>query len=191
LFARHGYGAVGTEAILQAAGVSRGAMYHQFTGKAELFEAVFESVEASVMDRLGERLDEAERSPDHAPDAVELLELGVEAWLDVCRDQEVQQIVLLDGPAVLGWERWREISIAHAGALMEAALAGAMAAGHMRAQPVRPLAVVMIAALDEAALYVARADDPESARAEMMAALGSLVAGLVSAEADRLDEGSP
>jgi hypothetical protein len=74
---------------------------------------------------------------------------------------------------------------------MEAALAGAMAAGHMRAQPVRPLAVVMIAALDEAALYVARADDPESARAEMMAALGSLVAGLVSAEADRLDEGSP
>src|SRR6516162_4023900 len=98
--------------------------------------------------------------------------VGIEAWLDVCRHREVQQIVLLDGPAVLGWERWREISLRHAGALVEAALAGAIAAGHLRPQPVRPLAVVMIAALDEAALYVARADDAESARSEMMTALG-------------------
>jgi hypothetical protein len=90
----------------------------------------------------------------------------------------VQQIVLLDGPAVLGWERWREISLEHAGALMEAALEGAMAAGNLRPQPVRPLAVVMIAALDEAALYVARADDPETARTEMVTALGHLVRGL-------------
>ena len=178
LFARHGYSAVGTEAIVRAAGVTRGAMYHQFAGKAELFEAVFEAVETSVMTRLARRLDEAERLSGDAADAVELLERGIEAWLDVCRDREVQQIVLLDGPAVLGWERWREISLRHAGALLEAALEGAIAAGHLRSQPVRPLAVVMIAALDEAALYVARADDPESARSEMMTALGHLVGRL-------------
>lgn len=178
LFTRHGYGAVGTEAIVRAAGVTRGAMYHQFAGKSELFEAVFEAVEAAVMTRLARRLDEVERLSGNAPDALELLERGIEAWLDVCRDREVQQIVLLDGPAVLGWERWREISLRHAGAMMEAALEGAMANGHLRAQPVRPLALVLIAALDEAALYVARADDPESARSEMVAALDHLVGGL-------------
>lgn len=177
LFARHGYGGVGTEAIVQAAGVTRGAMYHQFAGKAELFEAVFASVEEAVMAGLGRRLEEVEQS-ENAPDAIGLLMQGIEAWLDVCRDREVQQIVLLDGPAVLGWERWREISLRHAGALMEAALEGAMAAGHLRPQPVRPLSLVLIAALDEAALYVARADDPESARAEMLSALGEIVGGL-------------
>jgi AcrR family transcriptional regulator len=153
-------------------------MYHQFAGKAELFEAVFEAVETTVMTRLARRLDEAERLSGTAPDAVELLEQGIKAWLDVCRDREVQQIVLLDGPAVLGWERWREISLRHAGALVEAALEGAMASGHLRAQPVRPLALVLIAALDEAALYVARADDRESAHLEMVTALGYLVGGL-------------
>lgn len=178
LFARHGYGAVGTEAIVQAAGVTRGAMYHQFAGKAELFEAVFEAVEAAVMTRLTRRLDEFERLAGNAPDPIELLERGIEAWLDACREREVQQIVLLDGPAVLGWERWREISLRHAGALMEAALEGAMATGHIRVQPVRPLALVLIAALDEAALYVARADDPETPRSEMVAALNHLVRGL-------------
>jgi predicted DNA-binding protein with PD1-like motif len=61
---------------------------------------------------------------------------------------------------------------------MEAAVQGAMAAGHLRPQPVRPLAAVMIAALDEAALYVARADDPESARSEMVTALGYLLGGM-------------
>jgi AcrR family transcriptional regulator len=153
-------------------------MYHQFAGKAELFEAVFEAVEAAVMTRLARRLDEVERLSGNAHDAVELLEQGIEAWLDVCRDREVQQIVLLDGPAVLGWERWREISLRHGAALMEAALEGVMATGHLRAQPVRPLALVLIAALDEAALYVARADDPESARSEMVTALDHLVGGL-------------
>ena len=177
LVARHGYGGVGTEAIVQAAGVTRGALYHPFAGKAELFEAVFEAVEEAVMAGLGRRLEEVEQS-ENAPDAIGLLMQGIEAWLDVCRDREVQQIVLLDGPAVLGWERWREISLRHAGALMEAALEGAMATGHLRPQPVRPLSLVLIAALDEAALYVARADDPESARAEMLSALGEIVGGL-------------
>ena len=177
LFARHGYGGVGTEAIVQAAGVTRGAMYHQFAGKAELFEAVFEVVEEAVMAGLARRLEEVELSDD-APDPLGLLKLGIEAWLDVCRERDVQQIVLLDGPAVLGWERWREISLRHAGALMEAALEGAMATGHLRPQPVRPLALILIAALDEAALYVARAEDPEAARLEMTTALDHIVGGL-------------
>lgn len=177
LFARHGYGGVGTEAIVQSAGVSRGALYHQFAGKAELFEAVFEAVEGAVMAGLARRLEEIELS-DNPPDPIGLLRLGIEAWLDVCRGREVQQIVLLDGPAVLGWERWREISLRHAGALMEAALEGAMATGYLRPQPVGPLALILIAALDEAALYVARADDPDSARAEMMTALDHIISGL-------------
>ena len=172
LFGTHGYNAVGTEAIVRDAGVTRGALYHQFADKREVFAAVLETVEQEGMSRLAALLGTSD-------DPVALLEAGIDAWLEICAEPEFQRIVLLDGPSVLGWDRWREIGQRYGGGLVEAALVAAMEAGRIASQPVRPLAHLLIGALDEAALYVARADDPARARREMGQALRHILSGLV------------
>ncbi len=173
LFAAEGYGAVGTEAIASAAGVTRGALYHQFPDKAELFAAVFEAVEADATGRLDAVLVEGYSDP------VSLLQQGIRGWLDACTEREVQQIVLLDGPAVLGWDRWREIALRYGGGMVQGAVQLLVDEGYLAEQPVEPLAHLLIGAVDEAGLYVARADDPTAAREEMVEALGRLVDGLL------------
>ena len=171
LFAEHGYADVGTERIASAAGVTRGALYHQFADKAELFAAVFEEVEVEVLLRLG-------RVTVDADDPLAPLIAGADAWLDASTDPEVQRIVLIDGPAVLGWERWREIGLRYGLGLVATVLADAMAAGAIPQQPVDPLAHALVGALDEAALYVARAEDPAAARREMGEVVHRLVRAL-------------
>jgi AcrR family transcriptional regulator len=173
LFAREGFARVGTEAILRAAGVSRGAMYHQFKDKAAVFEAVFEAVEQDVTTRLATTVAQAGES-----DPIALMELGAHAWLDVCAEPEVQRIVLLDAPAVLGWERWRELGMKYGIGLVEAMIAHAISAGRIQDQPVTPLAHILIGSLDEAAMYVVRAQDPTLARDQMRAAISRLVHAL-------------
>lgn len=171
LFAEHGFAAVGTEAIVRAAGVTRGALYHQFADKTELFAAVFEQVEQELMTQIGLLLAEV-------ADTAGVLSAGVDAWLDACSDPAVQRIVLIEAPAVLGWERWRAVGQANGVGLVEAALSAEIAAGRIAQQPVRPLAHVLIGALDEAALYVARAEDQEATREQMRAVLRGIIAGL-------------
>lgn len=185
LFAKHGFSAVGTEAIVQAAGVTRGAMYHQFADKRELFAAVFEAVEADVNAKI-----EAAGAGVIDEDPIRAMELGANAWLEAAADTKVQRILVLDAPAVLGWDRWREIGLRYGLGLVEALLTYAMEAGKVRRQPVRPLAHVLIGALDEAASYVARSDDPGAARSEMRDVIAQLVAAL-SAPKSRRRTSSP
>jgi AcrR family transcriptional regulator len=173
LFARDGFGAVSTEAIVRAAGVSRGAMYHQFKDKTALFEAVFEAVQQDVTTRLATTVGQAGET-----DPIALMELGAHAWLDACAEPEVQRIVLLDAPAVLGWERWRELGLKYGSGLVEAMLAHAISVGRIEDQPVRPLAHVLIGSLDEAAMYVVRAEDPALARDQMRTVISRLVRAL-------------
>jgi len=163
LFAEHGYGEVGTEQIALAAGVSRGALYHQFADKADLFAAVLESVEVDVTTRLIEAVD-AVAARGGQP--LDLLTAGADAWLDASADPEVRRIALLDGPSVLGWERWREVGMRHGLGLVKSLLVELMDAGGIPVQPVDPLAHALVGALDEAALYVALAENPARARAE-------------------------
>ncbi len=162
LFAGRGYAAVGTEEIVRAAGVTRGALYHQFRDKSDLFLAVFEDVEREVTERIAAIVLRA-----GAADPVGAMLAGAEAFLDVCAEPEVERVVLIDAPSVLGWERWREIGQRYGLGLVEASLQAAIDAGELAPQPVRPLAHVLIGALDEAALYVARADDRDEARTEV------------------------
>jgi AcrR family transcriptional regulator len=173
LFAVRGYAAVGTEEIVRAAGVTRGALYHQFRDKEQLFEAVFEQVEAQTAQHVAERALGAV-----ATEPLAALRAGARAFLAVCADPEVERIVLLDAPAVLGWERWREIGLRHGLGLVAGTLQAGMDAGAIAPQPVTPLAHVVIGALDEGALYVARAADRETARAEVEAIIDRLVDGL-------------
>jgi len=172
LFGERGYGDVGTEEIVARAGVTRGALYHQFTDKQDLFRAVFIAVEEEVISRLGAEV------VAKASSAAEALSATMGAWLDVCEEPDVQRIVLLDAPGVLGWEEWREIGQRYALGEAMALLEAAMEAGDIARQPVRPLAHVVVGALDEAALYVARAEDRTTARAETTAVLERLIAGL-------------
>lgn len=173
LFAERGFGGVGTEAIAQAAGVTRGALYHQFADKTELFEAVYEAVEEDIAARLAQHILDA-----GASDPIAVMVLGADAWLDACGEQEVQQIVLLDGPAVLGWERWREIGLRYGLGLLEGLLTHAIEVGRIPPQPVGPLAHVLVGALDEAALYITRSEDQVAASEEIRAVIAQLVAGL-------------
>jgi AcrR family transcriptional regulator len=173
LFAERGFAGVGTEEIVRAAGVTRGALYHQFADKRELFAAVFEQVEAKLSERIG-----AAAISSGAADPLAALRAGSTAWLDASTEPETQRIVLLDGPAVLGWERWRAIAMHYGFGLVETVLQAAIDAGQLAPQPVPPLAHVLIGAVDEAALYVATSADPARARAEVEAVLERLLAGL-------------
>lgn len=173
LFAARGYANVGTEEIVRAAGVTRGALYHHFSGKRGLFEAVYERIEAELAERIAEGALAA-----NAESPLEAMRAGAEMFLQACTEPEAQRIALLDGPAVLGWDRWREIGAAHGLGLIEATLQAAIDSGAIAAQPVKPLAHVLMGALDEAALLVARADDPEQMRSEVGRTLDSLLGGL-------------
>ncbi|MFD6389093.1 TetR/AcrR family transcriptional regulator [Nocardia sp. NPDC055029] len=172
LFGQYGYGAVSTIAVAEAAGVSRGALYHQFGEKRDLFEAVFEDLERDLVEVIATAVAEA-----RSADPVASLIVGCLAWLQASTAPEVRRIALLDAPAVLGWSRWREIELRHTIGLVENALAGAIAAGRVRAQPVRPLALVVVGALDEAAQFLANSEDIEDTAA-VRSVIEQLISGL-------------
>jgi AcrR family transcriptional regulator len=177
LFAERGYAAVGTEEIVRETGVTRGALYHHFDGKLELFAAVYEQVEEMLMARIMEAV------AAQASDPLEALGAGALAFLEASeKDRAVRQIALVDAPSVLGWDRWREIGAAHGLGLIEASLQAAIDAGAIAPQPVRPLAHILMGALDEAAMVVARAEDPEAMRAEVSATIDSLLGALGAAD---------
>lgn len=172
LFGARGYGDVGTEEIVAKAGVTRGALYHQFSDKKDLFRAVLEDLEQDIIQRLGEQVVAKASGPGEA------LMATVAAWLDASEEPEVQQIMLIDAPGVLGWEEWRAIGQRHALGEAMAMLEAAMEEGTVARQPVRPLAHVVVGALDEAVLYIAGAEDRAVARAEMTDVLQRLISGL-------------
>jgi AcrR family transcriptional regulator len=160
LFAERGFAAVGTEEIVRAARMTRGALYHHFQGKEDLFRAVYEDVERELMEGIATKASAAR-------DPLEALSAGARAFLDACEDPAVQRIALLDAPSVLGWEQWREIGLRYAFGLVQGELEAAMSAGVIERQPVRPLAHLLLGACDEAAMLVARADDGGQTKREV------------------------
>ena len=173
LFAAQGFAEVSTDAIVAAAGVTRGALYHQFADKAALFEAVVAAVEADIARRLADDVAAAGIS-----DPVEALQHATRTWLDICVEPEILRIALIDGPSVLGWTHWREVCYLHVLGLVRVLLAQAVELGRIPPQPVLPLAHVFMGAGDEAALYVAESADRAQARAEMLEILDRLIEGL-------------
>jgi AcrR family transcriptional regulator len=175
LFAADGFSRVSADAIAKAAGVTRGAMYHQFDDKTELFAAVFEAVEAEVMERIGAAVADSGQT-----DTIVLMKLGARAWLDACAEPAVHRIILVEAPSVLGWERWREVGMRYGMGLVQGLLEQAIGTGRIPAQPVVPLAHVMIGALDEASLFLARSDGSARARHEVDDILDRLVEALTA-----------
>ncbi len=175
LFAARGYDAVGAEEIARAAGLTRGALYHHFpSGKPALLEAIYERLEAESTERVAHVVLDSEM---HSPLAA--MKAGVAAFLDECAEPGFQRIVLHDAPAVLGWDRWREISASNGLGLIEASLVAAIETGEIRPLPVKSTAHLLLGALDEAAMLLARTSDP-AGRAEITNALLAMIDGFAS-----------
>ena len=173
LFAAKGFADVTTQEIVAAAGVTRGALYHQFDNKAALFAAVYEDIECNLVADVAQRIVAAE-----PPDQLTAMRAGARVFLELCAAPEVARIVLIDAPAVLGWDRWREVGIKYGLGIIEGMLTQGIADGAIPDQPVRASAHVLLAALDEAALYISRASDPDVAREDMYAVCDRLISGI-------------
>jgi len=172
LFAEHGYEGTSIEAVLSAAGVSRGALYHHFAGKEALFEAVVSTVSDQVMADLTEAI-------DATADPFDALRTAALAWIDLAGDPVIQRVVLVDAPSVLGWERWRAMDDGRTLGALRAMLQGVSDAGRLPAELVAPFSHMLLAALDEIVLVVARADDPKTALAEGRMAVEELLSRLL------------
>lgn len=178
LWGLRGYAEVGTPEIATAAGVTRGAMYHQFADKATLFRAVVEAVEQDVMARMGTLV-----AQSGATTPADAIRAAVDAWLEVSGDPEVRQLMLLDAPSVLGWAGFRDVAQRYSLGMTEQLITEAIRAGQLPKQPVRPLAHVLIGALDEAAMLIATAEDPKRMRRETRQVLHRLIDGMLNERA--------
>jgi AcrR family transcriptional regulator len=173
VFGAEGFAGASREEIAAAAGVTRGALYHHFGSKEGLFVAVCEAAEQEVVDRVA-------TAALTAPDPLAALRRGSEEFLDAVTDPALQRILLVDAPAVMGWERWREMEARYGLGLVTEALRGVMDAGLMAPAPVEPLGHMLLAALNEAALVVAGASDKAKSRAEVGQVVDHLIARLAN-----------
>ena len=171
LFAERGFAETATEAVVKTAGVTRGALYHHFTDKTDLFRAVYERLEQRMIDQV-------EEAVAGLTDPIEVLHRGTDAFLDACMEPAVQRIVLLEGPTVLGWETWRQIDMAYGLGMVTAVLEVAMQTGAIRDAPVEALAHIHLGGLNEGAMLMASAPDPDAARQRTGEALKVVTDGL-------------
>jgi AcrR family transcriptional regulator len=171
LFADVGFNSATVDDIARAAGVAKGAVYHHFPTKEDVFEAVFKRASAQLVA-------EVVRSGAGAKDALEAMVVGTRAYFEICASPAFRQVILVDGPAVLGWQKWREIDEAHFGRMIPAALTAAIEAGLLRDLPVEPLARLLLGAASEAAAACAASADPRSIGLAHAAAFQTLLDGL-------------
>ena len=173
LFGEHGYEGTSIGAILDAAGVTRGSLYHHFETKEALFDAVLDRVVAEIADT-------AAKAARAAPDPVSSLRAGFAAWLRMAMDPSVQRIALLDPPAVVGWTRWRQIDEQHILGGLRASMRRIADQGRLPPGDVDLFTHMLLAAVNEAALLIARAEDPEAAFETGRAAVDALIDRLTS-----------
>ncbi len=169
LFGERGYEATPVEAVLAASGVARGALYHHFTSKAELFDAVADEVFAEIAERTMRAADAG------GEDARERIREGSREWLAMALDPAVQRIALLDPPTVLGWERWRGLDEQHTLGGLRAAFELLEGEGRIPEGEGELFANMLLAALNEAALFIASATDQPAALELARGALDTLL----------------
>jgi len=173
LFAEQGFAATSTEEILREAAVSRGALYHHFPSKTDLFQATFEQVE----DELTAQVLQAAAGGGET-DPMRILQVGFDAFLDQCRNPEVQRIVMLDGPTVLGWDLWHQLDERYAFGTIKTVLTVAADTGRIEQATVEPLTHLLLGAIMQAGMVVARSDDPLAAKKAMTETFSGLVSAL-------------
>ncbi|MEY2418527.1 MAG: hypothetical protein QOG90_1207 [Actinomycetota bacterium] len=170
IFGEQGFAGTNTEEIAAKAGVTKGALYHHFSGKDDVFRAVYEQVQQEIADRVATVF--MERDPWEA------LRKGCHLWIDAHQDPSVRRIVLRDARSVLDADAIRDVDIRFGAVGLRGALRKGMTADVLRRQPLRPLALMLAGALKEACVYVADAEDPTAARAEVVELIDVLLTGL-------------
>lgn len=173
LFTEVGYAMLRAEDIVGAAGLTRGALYHHFDGKLGLFRSVVEELQDEITS-------EVKRHAELATGPLDALRAGFQAYLDIALRADIRRLVLLDGPAVLGWTTWHEIDQRHAYGLTRAAVERAIEIGELPPLPVDGLTRVLLGAVTQASLDIGRSSDPIATRRE----IGTVVDLLI----DRLSE---
>lgn len=176
-FAQLGFAETGTERIVQLAGVTRGALYHHYAGKKELFDAVVSELAREICERI-ERAARASGGP------FEALVVGCDAWLDACLDRDVQRIMLLDGPAVLGWRRWSEIDAQYGTGSLRQGIDACIVAGALVPVDAHTLTRLLAGAMNDVALMLAQAGDAKARRRKVGQTLHALLQGLRSSRAE-------
>ena len=171
LFGERGFAATTIDDIAEQARVAKGAVYHHFATKEAVFEAVFDQVSRALVQEIN-------RAVRTEKDVLAAMVAGTQHYFAACAKGPTGQIILRDGPAVLGWERWREIDAQHFGGKIPCAIAAAMDAGLIARQPVEPLARLLLGAVTEAAVACAGRPDVLKAGNEYTRAFKSLLEAL-------------
>jgi len=171
LFGRDGFAATSIDQIAGAADVAKGAVYHHFPAKEAVFAAVFDAACGEVAARV-------QAAAREVADPLAAIVVGTRTYFRLCSRGPVGQIVLRDGPAVLGWQRWREVDSRHFGAAFPKALEAAVAAGLIEPQPIEPMANLLLGAVTEAAVATVASDTPAKTAQIYVDALERLLAGL-------------
>ncbi|MCA2218523.1 TetR/AcrR family transcriptional regulator [Jidongwangia harbinensis] len=178
LFGDRGYAHVPADEVVRRAGVTRGAMYHHYADKRDLFRAVLEEVESEITEEIAAAV-------AAAPDRAAGLVAAVRTMLGICRRPAAVRIVLIDAPAVLGWQEWRAVEERYGLRLITGLLDDAARDGQVEPAAVPILAQLALSAVIEAALIVAHAEDREKAVADAERALLTLLSGLLTGDRRR------
>ena len=175
LFTERGYAYTTTEEIAKRAGMTRGSLYYQFRDKSALFRAVLEDLNLNIVKKVMSTIQSGQGEPEEPEDLWDnRVHAGTEAYLDACLDPTVQRIALIEASAVLGWEEHRDLDEKYGLGLIRGTLQEVLEAGLIAPQPLEPLAHLVLGAITEAVMYIARADDMAAARKEMEANLKHL-----------------
>lgn len=171
LFAANGFEATSMDDIAEAAGVAKGAVYHHFASKEAVFLRVLEDVQAGLA--------AAPMPPGalQAGDPADLIAAGVLSYLLAASEPEIRRILLIDGPAVVGWRKWREIDDRYFGAVARMAVRGLLGDA-APAREVEPMAHLLMGAVMEAAILCATAEDPKTTARELSSALRRMLVGM-------------
>lgn len=183
LFTRHGYAATSLDAIARAARVTKGALYHHFSGKQALFEAAFDVVEREAVGRLSEVVVGEGSAWDRAIQ-------GIDIYVQSCLDPSYQRIVIHEAPVVMGWERWREAEEHFSYGLVRATIEALVEAGEIVELPIEVTARILFGALAAGATIIAGAEDPAKASAEVSQTIVTVLEGMRSHARDTSADGA-
>jgi AcrR family transcriptional regulator len=171
LFTKRGYAGTSLEAIVKRARVTKGALYHHFSGKQALFEAAFDQVETRAMDGLTEVVAGEGTAWERAM-------AGIQAYVGVCLEPSYQRIVIHEAPVVMGWERWREAEEHFSYGLVRAMVEALVDAGEIEPLPVEVTARILFGALSAGAETIASSPEPKKAAADVRRTIVAVMEGM-------------
>jgi AcrR family transcriptional regulator len=171
LFTDQGYANTSLDQIVGGARVTKGALYHHFSGKQALFEAAFDAVETGAVARMSVAVDGDGSAWDRAM-------AGIHAYVSVCLDPSYQRIVIHEAPVVMGWERWREAEEHFSYGLVRATVESLVDAGEIEPLPVEVTARVLFGALSAGAETIAGSPDPKKTAADVTKTITTVMTGM-------------